>query len=84
MCHVHGFRKPFCKLSLSLRSKRFRGVFCTKKPISVFWISAKWGESTKKKKKKEAEEEKKEGDGGVFLPLPSFVFFFPISARFKQ
>ena len=26
----------------SLRSKRFRGVFCTKKPISYFWTRAKW------------------------------------------
>ena len=36
-----------CGLRNSLRSKRFLGVFFTKKSISVFWVRAEWGTNGK-------------------------------------
>ena len=62
--------------SFSLPSKRFLGVFCTEKLISVFWMRAKWGE-----KKKGERGDMEETSSPLSSPLFVFFALVPISAR---
>ena len=72
-------RVRYYHLLSSLRSKRFRGVFCTKTPIFVFfWTRAKWGES---ENKEEGGGERRRRKPPLLYPrLPFYFALVPISA----